>query len=52
MLGNFMEDMGITPLQFEEACSRENSSGIPIHFDQVCNLLFGLIERFFLIKTV
>lgn len=34
MLGNFMEDIGITPAQFESACNRGNQDGIPIHFDQ------------------
>lgn len=35
MLGNFMEDIGITPEQFEEACNRENHEPIPVQFDQV-----------------
>lgn len=35
MLGNFMEDIGITPVQFEDACNKGNRDGIPITFDQV-----------------
>lgn len=35
MLGSFMEDIGITPSQFEDACNRGNKDGIPIHFEQV-----------------
>lgn len=35
MLGNFMEDLGITPKQFEDACNRQNTEKIPIPFDQV-----------------
>lgn len=34
MLGNFMEDIGITPEQFEEACNRGNYEPVPVHFDQ------------------
>lgn len=37
MLGNFMDDIGITPEQFEEACNKGNQDSIPVHFDQVRN---------------
>nr|XP_022914047.1 cilia- and flagella-associated protein 36 [Onthophagus taurus]XP_022914048.1 cilia- and flagella-associated protein 36 [Onthophagus taurus] len=34
MLGNFMEDIGITPQQFENACARGTQGGITLQFDQ------------------
>lgn len=30
-----MEDIGITPVQFEEACNQGNREEMPVHFDQV-----------------
>ena len=35
MLGNFMDDMGITSQQFEMACAKATQDGISLHFDQV-----------------
>lgn len=35
LLGCFMEDMSITPEQFEHACSVNKDTKIPIHFQQV-----------------
>jgi hypothetical protein len=35
LLGCFMEDMGITPEQFEHACSVNRDTKIPIQFQQV-----------------
>lgn len=35
LLGCFMEDMGITPEQFEYACSVNKETKIPIQFQQV-----------------
>lgn len=40
-----MEDIGITPEQFEEACNRENHEPIPVQFDQV------IIEKSFFCTT-
>ncbi|KAL6267794.1 hypothetical protein P5V15_000865 [Pogonomyrmex californicus] len=34
LLGCFMEDMGITPEQFEHACTVNRDTKIPIHFQQ------------------
>lgn len=36
MLGNFMEDIGITSAQFEHACFRGAKERVPLQFDQVC----------------
>jgi hypothetical protein len=33
MLGNFMEDIGITPEQFEDACNKGHT--YPINFNHV-----------------
>ncbi|XP_017773583.1 PREDICTED: cilia- and flagella-associated protein 36 [Nicrophorus vespilloides] len=33
MLGNFMEDIGISPQQFEAACFRGAKEAVPLHFD-------------------
>lgn len=38
MLDNFMEDIGITSEQFEEACNYENHGPIPMKFDQVSGI--------------
>lgn len=35
MLGSYMEDIGITPAQFEEACNRGHLEFVPKHFDHV-----------------
>lgn len=41
MLGNFMEDIGISPEQFEDACNNKGREMIPVQFDQVgTHLLF------------
>lgn len=37
MLGNFMEDIGITPAQFEAACNRNQSYAI--NFNHVINII-------------
>ncbi|KAK9687409.1 The ARF-like 2 binding protein BART [Popillia japonica] len=34
MLGNFMDDIGITPQQFEDACAKGTQGGITLRFDQ------------------
>lgn len=39
MLGNFMDDIGITPQQFEDACAKGTQGGITLRFDQVYLLL-------------
>lgn len=51
MLGNFMEDIGISPEQFEEACSKGHT--YPIDFNHV-RLRFKaiLFEIVFLFKNV
>ncbi|KAK4885058.1 hypothetical protein RN001_001329 [Aquatica leii] len=40
MLASYMEDIGISPFQFEEACSKGQLEFIPKHFD---NVLFDQI---------
>ncbi|KAF5273138.1 hypothetical protein FQA39_LY07628 [Lamprigera yunnana] len=40
MLGSYMEDIGITPTQFEDACSKGQLDYVPKHFD---NALFDQI---------
>jgi hypothetical protein len=35
MLGSYMEDIGITPEQFEKACSKNSAGGLQIRFHQV-----------------
>lgn len=47
MLGNFMEDIGITPEQFDEACSRGNHQPIPVQFDQVKTVVLIPLLNFF-----
>ncbi|KDR03829.1 cilia- and flagella-associated protein 36 [Zootermopsis nevadensis] len=34
MLGSYMEDIGITPEQFENACSKNSAGGLQIRFQQ------------------
>ncbi|GFG28438.1 hypothetical protein Cfor_11349 [Coptotermes formosanus] len=34
MLGSYMEDIGITPEQFEKACSKNSAGGLQIRFHQ------------------
>ncbi|XP_069688630.1 cilia- and flagella-associated protein 36 isoform X2 [Periplaneta americana] len=34
MLGSYMEDIGITPEQFENACSKNSTEGVQIRFHQ------------------
>lgn len=50
MLGNFMEDLGITPQQFEDACNRQNTDRIPIPFDQV--ILFNCSQHLFQMRLL
>ncbi|KAF5299109.1 hypothetical protein FQR65_LT09467 [Abscondita terminalis] len=40
MLASYMEDIGISPMQFEEACSKGQLEFVPKHFD---NILFDQI---------
>jgi hypothetical protein len=40
MLGSYMEDIGITPEQFEKACSKTSTGGLQIRFHQVGALTF------------
>jgi hypothetical protein len=35
MLGSYMEDIGMTPEQFENACSKNTAGGLNIRFHQV-----------------
>jgi hypothetical protein len=42
MLGSYMEDIGITPEQFEKACSKNSAGGLQIRFHQV-----GALTSFF-----
>jgi hypothetical protein len=35
MLGSYMEDIGMTPEQFENACSKNIAGGAHIRFHQV-----------------
>jgi hypothetical protein len=35
MLGSYMEDIGMTPEQFENACSKNITGGVHIRFHQV-----------------
>jgi hypothetical protein len=35
MLGSYMEDIGITPEQFDNACSKKSAGGLQIRFQQV-----------------
>jgi hypothetical protein len=39
MLGSFMEDIGITPQQFESSCSKNSAGGLQIRFQQVGPLI-------------
>lgn len=41
-----MEDLGITPQQFEDACNRQNTERIPIPFDQVLQTSFEVFPIF------
>lgn len=40
LLGCFMEDMSISPEQFEHACTVNRDTKIPIQFQQVRSLFF------------
>lgn len=39
LLGCYMEDIGITPEQFERACTLNKSSRVPVQFQQVITQL-------------
>lgn len=45
LLGCYMEDMGITPEQFEHACTVNKQTRMPIHFQQVTVILFNKLIR-------
>lgn len=50
MLGSYMEDIGMTPEQFENACSKNTAGGLHIRFHQVGNSLsLSLLQTFPLI---